>query len=63
MAQNNHTVNFKKAYLDLEQGLIVEVTKEGEQPYRLLDELRKFEGEDRLIDLTIKEVNELPPSE
>ncbi len=63
MAQNNHTVSFKKAYLSLENGTITEVSKEGEHTYRLLDELRKFEGEDRLVDITIKEVNEIPPSE
>ncbi|WP_079709848.1 YonK family protein [Paraliobacillus ryukyuensis] len=63
MADYNHTISFKKSQLDLEEGTITEFKRDSTLTYRLLDELKKFEGEGRLIDLTIKEVTELEPSE
>lgn len=63
MAKLNHSVVFKNASIDLEDGTITEIKKDTTETYRLLDELRKFEGEGRLVDLTIKEVTDLTPVE
>lgn len=63
MAVRNHSVSFKNAEINLEEGTITEFAKEDIKVYRLLDELRKFEGEGRRINLTIKEVFDLEPAE
>jgi predicted RNA-binding protein len=63
MAVRNHSVSFKNAEINLEEGTIIEFAKEDIKVYRLLDELRKFEGEGRRINLTIKEVFDLEPAE
>jgi len=59
MADYNHGISFKNAEIDLSDGTITEFKKEETKTYRLLDELRKFEGSQRLVNLTIKEVTEL----
>jgi predicted RNA-binding protein len=63
MAVRNHSVSFKNAEINLEEGTITEFAKEDIKVYRLLDEIRKFEGEGRRINLTIKEVFDLEPAE
>jgi hypothetical protein len=63
MAKFSTNVNFKHALLDLEEGTITEFTKEDTKTYRILDELRKFEGSERFIDLTIKEAKDIPSEE
>jgi predicted RNA-binding protein len=63
LAKKNLSVTFKNAQIDLEEGTITEFLKEEVKTYRLLDELRKFAGQDKRVDITIKETSDLEPTE
>lgn len=60
MAKKSLNVTFKNAQLDLENGTITEFLKEETRTYRLIDELSKFVGENRFVDITLKESTDLP---
>lgn len=60
MAKRVHSVSFTKAELNLEEGLLHEVTKEDVKTYRLMDILREFDG--KVVALSIKEDQELEES-
>jgi hypothetical protein len=63
MAKKNLSVSFKNAVLDLEEGTISEFGKEEVKTYRLFDILRQFTGQDKFIDITIKESSDIPSEE
>ncbi|SNZ09964.1 hypothetical protein SAMN05421503_1440 [Terribacillus aidingensis] len=58
MAKQNITQTFKKAKIDLEAGTLTEYDDEI-KVYQLEEILDAFEGENRMIDITIKEASEL----
>lgn len=63
MAKQNNAISFSKAEINLEEGTITEYGKDSIKVYRLMDELAKFAGEGKTVDLTIKESSELEPAE
>jgi hypothetical protein len=60
MAKKLLSTSFKNCQLDLENGTITEFLKEETRTYRLMDELGKFTGEGRFLDITLKESTEVP---
>jgi hypothetical protein len=63
MAVRNTNVQFRNAQIDLEEGTITEFKKDEIKVYRLMDELAEFVGENRFVDVTIKETAEKEPIE
>jgi hypothetical protein len=63
MATKNLSVSFKNAQIDLEEGTITEFKKDSVLVYRLMDELAEFAGENKFVDITIKESSEKVPME
>ena len=61
MAKQNLTYTFKSCQISLEDNEITEFGKEETKTYVLSDILRKFEGEDKRVDISIKETSELEP--
>jgi hypothetical protein len=63
MAKQTLNYTFKNAVISLEENTITEYGKDDIKVYVLSDVLKKFEGEDKTVDLTIKESSDLEPSE
>ena len=63
MARQTVNFNFKNCVISLVDNTITEYGKEDIKTYVLSDVLRKFEGEDKKVDLNIKESSELKPDE
>ena len=63
MAKQTLNYAFKNAVISLEDNTITEYGKEDIKVYTLSDVLSKFEGEGKLVDLTIKESSEIEPDE
>jgi len=63
MAKQTLNYSFKNAVISLEENTITEYGKEDIKVYVLSDVLKKFEGENKTVDLTIKESSDLEPSE
>lgn len=63
MAKQTLNYMFKNAVISLEENTITEYGKEDIKVYVLSDVLKKFEGENKTVDLTIKESSDLEPSE
>jgi hypothetical protein len=59
MAKQTLNYVFKNATISLEDNEIVEHGKEDVKVYVLSDVLKKFEGEDKKVNITIKETSEL----
>ncbi|MEM4994998.1 YonK family protein [Priestia sp. SB1] len=63
MAKQTLNYTFKNAQISLENNEIVEHGKEDIKTYVLSDILKKFEGENKTVDITIKETSELEADE
>jgi hypothetical protein len=63
MAKQTLNYSFKNAVISLEENTIVEYGKEDIKVYVLSEILKKFEGENKTVDLNIKESSDLEPSE
>jgi hypothetical protein len=63
MAKQTLNYSFKNAVISLEENTITEYGKEDIKVYVLSEVLKKFEGENKTVDLTIKESSDLEPSE
>jgi hypothetical protein len=63
MAKQTLNYSFKNAEISLEDNTITEYNKEDIKTYVLSDVLRKFEGVDKKVDITIKETSDLEPDE
>jgi hypothetical protein len=63
MAKQTLNYSFKNAVISLEDNTITEYGKEDIKVYVLSEVLKKFEGENKTVDLTIKESSDLEPSE
>jgi hypothetical protein len=59
MAKQTLNYAFKNATISLEDNEIVKHGKEDVKVYVLSDVLKKFEGENKKVDITIKETSEL----
>lgn len=59
MAKQTLNYAFKNAQISLEDNLIYEFGKDDVKEYVLSDILRKFEGEGKMVDITIKETSDL----
>ncbi|PKR82863.1 YonK family protein [Heyndrickxia camelliae] len=63
MAKQTLNYSFKNAVISLEENTITEYGKEDIKVYVLSDVLKKFEGENKTVDISIKESSDLEPSE
>lgn len=63
MAKQTLNYAFKNAVISLEENTITEYGKEDIKVYVLSDVLKKFEGENKTVDLSIKESSDIEPSE
>lgn len=63
MAKQTLNYTFKNAVISLEENTITEYAKEDIKVYVLSEVLRKFEGENKTVDISIKESSDLEPSE
>jgi hypothetical protein len=63
MAKQTLNYSFKNAVISLEENTITEYGKEDIKVYVLSDVLKKFEGENKTVDINIKESSDLEPSE
>jgi hypothetical protein len=63
VAKQTLNYSFKNAVISLEENTITEYGKEDIKVYVLSDVLKKFEGENKTVDLNIKESSDLEPSE
>lgn len=63
MAKQTLNYAFKNAVISLEENTITEYGKEDIKVYVLSDVLKKFEGENKTVDINIKESSDLEPSE
>lgn len=63
MAKQTLNYSFKNAVISLEENTITEYSKEDIKVYVLSDVLKKFEGENKTVDISIKESSDLEPSE
>lgn len=63
MAKQTLNYAFKNAVISLEDNTITEYGKEDIKVYTLSDVLSKFDGENKTVDLTIKESSEIEPDE
>ncbi|PGZ96960.1 hypothetical protein COE51_16460 [Bacillus pseudomycoides] len=63
MAKLNHTLTFKNAEISLEENTITEYLKDDIQTHVLSEVLKRFEGENKKLDITFKETSDLEPSE
>lgn len=63
MAKQTLNYTFKNAVISLEENTITEYGKEDIKVYVLSDVLKKFEGENKTVDISIKESSDLEPSE
>lgn len=63
MVKQTLNYSFKNAVISLEENTIVEYGKEDIKVYVLSEILKKFEGENKTVDLNIKESSDLEPSE
>lgn len=63
MAKQTLNYAFKNAVISLEENTISEYGKEDIKVYVLSDVLKKFEGENKTVDLSIKESSDIEPSE
>lgn len=63
MAKLNHTLTFKNSEVSLSENTITEYLKDDIQVHILSDVLKRFEGENKKVDITFKEVADLEPSE
>lgn len=59
MAKQTLNYAFKNAQISLKDNMIYEFGKDEVKEYVLSDVLRKFEGEGKMVDLTIKETSDL----
>lgn len=60
MAKQTLNYTFKNAQISLEDNMIYEYQKdEGVKEYTLSEILKKFEGENKRVDFSIKETSEL----
>lgn len=63
MAKQTLNYTFKGAVISLEENTITEYGKDDIKVYVLSEVLKKFEGEGKTVDLSIKESSDLEPSE
>lgn len=63
MAKQTLNYSFNNSVISLEDNTITEYGKKDVKVYVLSDILSKFEGEGKLVDLTIKESSEIEPDE
>jgi hypothetical protein len=63
MAKQTLNYSFKNAVISLEENTITEYGKDDIKIYVLSEVLKKFEGENKTVDLSIKESSDLEPSE
>ncbi len=63
MAKQTLNYAFKNAVISLEDNTITEYGKEDIKVYTLSDVLSKFDGENKTVDLTIKESSDLEPED
>jgi hypothetical protein len=63
MAKQTLNYTFKNSVISLEDNTITEIGKDEIKVYVLSDVLKKFEGENKTVDISIKESSELEPSE
>lgn len=63
MAKQTLNYTFKNCVISLEDNTITEYGKEDIKTYVLSDVLKKFEGEEKTVDISIKESSDLEPSE
>jgi hypothetical protein len=63
VAKQTLNYSFKNAVISLEENTITEYGKEDIKVYVLSDVLKKFDGENKTVDLTIKESSDIEPSE
>lgn len=63
MAKQTLNYAFKNAVISLEENTITEFGKDDIKVYVLSEILKKFEGENKTVDLNIKESSDLEPSE
>lgn len=66
MAKHNNNITFNKAQIDTsdpENILITEVFKEHTETHSLTAWLKSYEGDNRFVNLSIKEVTEISPIE
>lgn len=63
MAKQTLNYAFKNSVISLEENTITEYTKDDIKVYVLSEVLKQFEGEGKMVDLTIKETSDLAPSE
>jgi YonK protein len=63
MAKQTLNYAFKNCSISLSENSITEYGKEDIKTYVLSDILKKFEGEGKTVDLTIKESSDLEPDE
>lgn len=63
MAKQTLNYSFTNSVISLEDNTITEYGKKDVKVYVLSDILSKFEGEGKLVDLTIKESSEIEPDE
>lgn len=59
MAKSTTNIAFKNCQISLAENAIYEFQKEEVVTYVLSDVLRKFEGDNRMVNLTIQETSEL----
>lgn len=63
MAKQTLNYTFKNAVISLEENTITEYGKEDIKVYVLSEVLKKFEGENKTVDLSIKESSDIEPDE
>lgn len=63
MAKQTLNYSFNNSVISLEDNTITEYGKKDVKVYVLSEILSKFEGEGKLVDLTIKESSEIEPDE
>lgn len=61
MAKQNYTLKFTNATIDLENNLIIEVTKDAEFAHPLMETLKGLE--DKNLDITFSEKNDIFPDD
>lgn len=62
MAQSNKSVSFKNAMIDLNEGVIVEVSKDETKTYSLGELLREWDMVEG-VSIMLKQTTELPSQE
>jgi len=63
MATQKMNRTFKNCQIDLEEGTITEFKKDSVNVFRLMDELAKFTGDDKFVDISLSESSEITPIE